>query len=245
MKTLMYSTSFSRSLETWDNAFGRWINYLESSDLEYDQILLVDDGSPVLPAHWEGVEIIREGQLPKQQPESLGVLYHFEKNLGHRPPMSPADPPIDSPGWHRSYMFAAEYAERYGFEKIILIENDAFLISPRIQEYVNNLSDGWNTFWCPRHQFPENNIQIIAGSSVDDFIRWNKTQGRYEDEFLGKFPEFYTPYTNVNKDFYGDRWGEFAPGMAAVPDPRCPPGVPRNADYVCQVREVSPCWWLE
>ena len=58
MKTLLYSTSFSRSLETWSNHYGRWINHLENSNLEYDQILLIDDGSPVLP-EWDGVEIQR------------------------------------------------------------------------------------------------------------------------------------------------------------------------------------------
>jgi hypothetical protein len=243
MKTLLYSTSFSKSLETWDNHFGRWINHLENSNLEYDQILLVDDGSPILPS-WDGVEIIQEGNLPDTVPDSLAVIYHHEHNLGHNPPLKDGDPPIDSPGWFRSYMFAAQYAAKYGFEKIILIESDAFLISDRIQDYVNNLTDGWTTFWCPRHQFAENNIQIMAGSSVQDFINWNLLAEPYE-KYKGIYPEYFTPYTNVVKDFNGDRWGEFAPGMAAVPDPRCAPGVPRDADFVCQVREVSPCWWIE
>jgi hypothetical protein len=242
MKTLMYSTSFSKSLETWDNHYGRWINHLENSNLEYDQILLIDDGSPVLPK-WDGVNIIT-GPLPEQQPKSHGVIYHFEDNLGHNPPLKPNDPPIDSPGWFRSYMFAAEYAEKYEFDKIILIESDAFLISERIQEYVNALEQEWTTFWCPRHNFAENNIQIIAGTSVRDFVNWKNSIESY-DEYKGQFPEFFTPYTNVVKDFKGDRWGEFAPGMARVADPQCAPGVPRDADYVCQVFEESPCWWLD
>lgn len=244
MKTLVYCTAWSTSHDRWDNYFGRWINALENSKLEFDQILLVDDGSTVLPS-WNGVEIINEGQLPPSMPESRGVIYHHLDNLGHRPPMKPADPPIDSPGWHRSYMFAAEYAEKYKFDKIIHIESDAFLISDRIQNYVNELTEGWTTFWCPRHQFAENNIQIIAGSSVHDFINWKNTQGSYEDEFKGKYAEFYTPYTTVNKTFKGDRWGEFAPGLAKVADPNCAPGVPRDADYVCQIRQESSFWWFD
>jgi hypothetical protein len=141
-------------------------------------------------------------------------------------------------------MFAAEYAEKYGATKIIHIESDAFLISERIQEYVNNLEQEWTTFWCPRHNFAENNIQIIAGTSVQDFINWKNSIKSY-DEYKGQFPEFFTPYTNIVKDFKGDRWGEFAPGMARVADPNCAPGVPRDADYVCQVFEESPCWWLD
>ena len=242
MKTLMYTTSFSKSLETWDNHYGRWINHLENSNLEYDQLLLIDDGSPVLP-EWEGVDVIT-GELPDTESNALAVLYHFDDNLGHKPPLKPEDPPIDSPGWFRSYMFASAYAEKYGFDKIILIESDAFLISERIQNYVNNLTEGWTTFWCPRHNFAENNIQIMAGTSVQDFIKWRKDTPSYE-KYKGIYPEFFTPYTNVVKEFKGDRWGEFAPGMALVSDPNCAPGVPKDADYVCQVREESPCWWVD
>jgi hypothetical protein len=244
MKTLLFCTSYSNDMDRWNGLFGRWINAVENTNLEIDQILLIDDGSSILP-NWEGVEIVNEGELPDQVPESRGVIYHFNKNLGHNPPMKSDDPPIDSPGWHRSFMFAAEWAEKYGFEKILHIESDAFLISERIQQYVNDLSSGWTTFWCPRHKFPENNIQIIAGSSVQDFIDWKNKKEDYDTVYKGRFPEFYVPYTNIVKDFYGDRWGEFAPGMARVADPRCPPGVPRDADFVCQVFEESPCWWLE
>lgn len=243
MKTLLYTTSFAKNLDTWENLFGRWINWNESSNLLYDQILMVDDGSPVLPS-WDGVEIIQENNLPHTLTESRAVIYHYKENLGHSPPLKPGDPAINSPGWFRSFMFAAEYAEKYNFEKIILIEADAFLISKTIQTFVNNINEGWNTFWCPRHRFPEPNLQIVAGNSVHSWIKWNKTKGSYEENYKGIFPEFFIPFTNVITYFKGDRWGEFAPGMAAIPDPNCPPGVPKDADYVCQVRAESPCWWI-
>lgn len=236
MKTFVFCTAYSTTQERWDNYFGRWINALENSNLEYDQLLLIDDGSPVLP-EWEGVEVIQENKLPDTPSSSKGVIYHFDEHWGY-------NGHADYPGWYRSYMFAAEYAKKYGAEKIIHIESDAYLISDRIREYINNLDSGWTTFWCNRHSFAENNIQIIAGSSVQDFIDWHDRKVPY-DEYKGTCAEFWTPYTNVVKDFKGDRWGEFAPGMAKVPDPNCPPGVPRDADYVCQIREESPCWWLD
>lgn len=236
MKTFVFCTAFGNTEDRWQGIFGRWINALENSNLEYDQLLMIDDGSSFLP-NWEGVEIITENNLPDQVPESRGVIYHFDKNMGYFGH-------ADYPGWYRSFMFAATYAEKYNFEKIIHIESDAFLLTDRIRNYVNDLKEGWTTFWCPRHQFPENNIQIIAGNSVKDFIAWNNKKIPYS-EYKGTCAEFWTPYTFVNKDFKGDRWGEFAPGMAAVPDPNCPPGVPYDADFVCQVRAESPCWWLE
>lgn len=236
MKTFVFCTAYSNTQERWTDLFGRWINSLENSNLEYDQLLLIDDGSAVLP-DWQGVDIINENLLPENLSDSRAVIYHFNQNLGYHGH-------ADYPGWYRSFMFAAEYAEKYGFEKIIHIESDAFLISDRIVDYVNGLNEGWTTFWCPRHNFAENNIQIIAGSSVQDFINWNNQKVPY-DNYRGTCAEFWTPYTNINKEFKGDRWGEFAPGMAAVPDPNCPPGVPADADFVCQIRAESPCWWLE
>ena len=234
MKTLVFCTAWSTSEDRWHNLFGRWINHLEDSLLEYDQLLMIDDGSPVLP-EWEGVTIVREGEL-LDSCDDHAVIYHFNENLGRTDE-------LDYPGWYRSYMFAATWAEKYGFEKIIHIESDAFLISERINQYVNGLDAEWTTFWCPRHDFPENNLQVIAGKSVKDFIAWKDENLPYE-HYKGRCAEFYTPYTNIVKRFYGDRWGEFAPGMARVSDPRCPPGVPHNADYVCQVFEESPCWWI-
>jgi len=236
MKTLIFCTSHSSEESEWSGRYGRWINALENSKLEFDQLLLLDDGSTVLP-EWDGVDIIQENQLPNECPTSRGVIYHFENPLGR-------STHIVYPGWYRSYMFAAAYAEKYGFEKVIHIESDAFLISDRIQEYVNDLTDGWTTFWCPRHKFPENSIQIIVGGGLKRYIEWNKEQVPYT-QYQSIFAEFWVPYTYVNKEFKGDRWGEFAPGMAAVPDPSCPPGVPKDADFVCQIRPESPCWWLE
>lgn len=235
MKTFVFCTAYSSTPDNWTDLYGRWINYLESSKLEYDQLLIIDDGSPILP-QWNGVEVIHEDQLPDQVPDSRGVIYHFNNNLGHHGSGH-------YPGWYRSYMFAATYAEKYGYDKVVHVESDAFLITERIQNFVNDLTEGWTTFWCPRHQFPENAIQIIAGPSLGDFIKLNNQKIPYSF-YDGRYPEYWTPYTNVVKSFKGDRWGEFAPGMAAVPDPRCPPGVPRDADFVCQVRAESPCWWI-
>jgi len=234
MKSFVFCTAWANSENRWHNLYGRWINYLENSNLDYDQILMIDDGSPFLPT-WNGVAIINEGNLPEQLPPEKAVIYHFNNNLGHFY--------TESPGWYRSFMFAAEYAEKYKFDRIFHIENDAFLISERIHNYVNGITEGWNTFWCPRHNFAENNIQIIAGSSIQTFIDWKNEKVPY-DKYKGTPAEFWTPYTNINKEFYGDRWGEFAPGMARVPDFSKPAGVPKNADFVCQVFEESPCWWI-
>jgi hypothetical protein len=235
MKTLLFCTAYSTNQDRWSELFGRWINTSENSKIDYDQLLLIDDGSPVLP-NWDGVDVIYENQLPDDCPDSQGVIYHFNNNLGY-------SGHAVYPGWYRSFMFAAEYAEKYNFDKIIHIAEDAFLISDRIQTYVNNLDQGWTTFWCPRHKFPENNIQIIAGDSVKRFIAWNHEKVPYSI-YQNICAEFWIPFTHVNKDFKGDRWGEFAPGLAAVPDPSCPPGVPLDADFVCQISQGISGWWM-
>lgn len=179
----------------------------------YDQLLIIDDGSTTIP-DWTNTEIISNEQLP-QESKAETVIFKFEDHLGRQA--------VDCyPGWYRSYMFAASYADRFGFDKIIHIESDAHLISDRIQTYVNDLSSGWTTFWCPRHSFPENAIQIIAGNSVTDFIKWNKKRIPY-DNYKGVYAEYWTPFTNVNKEFNGDRWNEFDSS------------IPLDADFAAQL----------
>ena len=116
-------------------------------------------------------------------------------------------------------MFAATYAQRYGFQKIIHIESDAYLISERIHSFINEFSNGWIAFYCPRHRFPEAGIQIIAGDAIANYIAISQ---RPYHHFINQCAENYLPFT-PNLDFIGDRYGEYL--SEAPPD----------ADYAVQV----------
>jgi hypothetical protein len=200
LKTLVFCTAYTGRLdkpwEAWEVRYKRWLRSIAASDLGYDQILLVDDGSPTLP-DWPDTAIL--SVLPATQPAKRVVIFHFPENLGR-----PAG--YDYPGWYRSFMFAAEYARTFGFEKIVHIESDAFLITRRIQQYCNDVTNDWVTFMGPRHSYPETGIQIIAGDGLE---RLHLISSLPYSEYKGRPVETLLPFTRVETKFLGDRFGEY------------------------------------
>jgi hypothetical protein len=218
-KTLVFCTSFfspnPRSSGSLDVRYCRWLDGIKSSKLQYDQILIVDDGSETLPDQPD-ITVIRDTDGGRSDAKT--VLFHFTQHLGRRGVSN-------FPGWVRSFFFAAAYARENGFTRIFHIESDAFLISDRIQEYFNATHDGWIAFWCPRYARPESGIQIIAGNALEDFYKLS--QRNYE-EFAEVVVETALPFTHVEHQFRGDRYGEFLDH------------IPRDADWSMQT--IPPHW---
>jgi hypothetical protein len=216
MKTLLFCTTYAGSPERWDLRVRKWLDYFSRSALRRDQILMVDDGSPTLPS-WRGVRVLRD--LPDRQPAEESVLFHFDENLGR-------SGVLNYPGWFRSFAFAAVYAQKYGFDKVVHIESDAFLYSDRIVAFVNGLSSGWTTFWCPRWNFPETCIQVICRDQLDRYASLSAVS--YREELADKAIETLLPFTDIRKDFIGDRYGEYLHW------------VPEGADFGSQIPEHWP-----
>ena len=223
MRTLIFCTAFAETLSSWDERYRLWLEAIDKSKLRYDQILIVDDGSPVLP-EWPGVAIVKASWDLRCTNRRL--IWHFGERLG-RPSA------LDYPGWHRSFTFAARYALANGFDKVVHLEADAFLVSERVQEYVNQFDNGWAAFWCSRHRMPESAIQIIAASGLGRFVDFS---ARPYSDFVGRPIEPELPLTLVEKRFTGDRYGEFQRH------------VPRYADWATQCSgSAGPIyfWWLD
>lgn len=92
-----------------------------------------------------------------------------------------------------------------GYDKIIVLDDDAYLLSDRIIKYVKNLNSGWTTFWCPKYQFPECAAHVLCRDAFPIFEAF--TSVPFGDH-IGKTMERTLPFTNVNKDFNCDRYGE-------------------------------------
>jgi len=212
MSTLLFCTSFSANQTTWSNRYRRWLDYNKSSGLIYDQALIVDDCSPVLP-EWNDVQILTKLADDAIRPPDPNILVTFKTHLG-RPST------WNYPGWFRSYGFAAKYAAKFQFKKIIHIESDAFLFSKNIINYINGLNSGWTSFWSNQYNFPETAIQVICEDQINNFF-WFATQ-KYNTTHVNKPIETITPFTNINKRFKGDRYSEF---LASLPD---------QVDFCCQ-----------
>lgn len=105
-------------------------------------------------------------------------------------------------------MFSVQLAEKYGFDKMIHIESDFFIVSSRMMEYIRNLSSGWTAFYSPYYEFAESAIQVICS---DSFAAMKKM---YDEASARNFfmnlavAEKVLPFTHVARDYYGDRLGE-------------------------------------
>jgi len=128
---------------------------------------IVDDGSPILP-DWSDIAVT--DRLDSHELSGDATLYHFDVRLG-RQALSVY------PGWYRSFCFAAKFAEQFQFDKIIHIESDVFIISPKMQNYVNSVSDAWVAPVIESHRFPESAIQIIARRQVSAFFPFARIPG--------------------------------------------------------------------
>ena len=228
-RTLLFCTSYVGpglgARDTWDDRYRLWRRAVAASRVRHDQALIIDDASPTLPT-WPDTDVIREGE--GLHSGAASVLFRFGEHAG-RSGLS------DFLGWVRSFCFAAHYAAANGFERVLHLESDAFLISERIQQFVNAVTDGWVGFWCPRYNRPEGAIQVIAGRSLRTFGAFAAC-GR--EALAGVEIETALPFTRVERGFRGDRYGEYLDH------------VPRDAEWSAQTTLAAGAardafyWWL-
>ena len=214
-------------MRIWNTRYRRWLDAVLAADVDATQVLIVDDGSSVLPG-WTDTPIYSGSTLADAAAlaeRSGPALFHFTEHLGRLDVMN-------FPGWHRSFAFAVAYAEAAGFDRVIHLESDAFLVSPRMRAYVRARTRGWTAMWCEKYQFPEIAVQVIGTDQLPALVAFARAP--YAG-LIGTLPEFALPCTEIERDMVGDRYGE------AEKD------VPRTADFACQVpcqREPGYYWWL-
>ena len=227
MKTLVFCTSYATSEQIWEHRQAVWIRALQRSGLHFDQMLIVDDGSTLLP-QWPDVEIVREADAPHPedvQSDAAILLYTHEVRLGR-------ESVFQFPGWYRSFAFGVLYGAAHGFEKIIHLESDAFLISDRIQRHFNEFTSGWFAVWCEAYLFPEIAIQAAAGDEIAAMAAFVR---KPYSQLAGQIHEFLIPFTHIERFFVGNRYGEMIGH------------VPRHADYSTQTHAGQPdsfYWWI-
>jgi hypothetical protein len=189
---------------------------------------MVDDGSATLPG-WPRLRVESGddlGDAARVGRHDGPLLFHFMHNMGRAAI-------YDFPGWHRSFAFGALYAEANGFDRVIHLESDAFLISERAQDYFRNFRDGWAALWCERFEFPDIAFQVVAGEQLRALAAFARLP---YDRMRHEVHEWALPLTHVERGLTGDRYGEDTEQ------------VPAEADYAGQVqslREPSYYWWLE
>jgi len=196
-------------------------------NLGVEKITMMDDCSNVWDLQNDVVICPVGGPLPASlnpqefdamsYPNDRPFMFRFGNHLGRLDV-------ANYPGWWRSFTFCAAVAKNYGFEKIVFIESDAYVKSSRLCEYIKGLTDGWTVLWNPILQFPETSIQIICKEQIDVLFKYYEMGEDFwcKKRTTSEFAEHILPFTNICKEFKGDRYMEWGKD------------VPLDADYSCQ-----------
>jgi hypothetical protein len=129
-------------------------------------------------------------------------------------------------------VFGALYAEANGFDRVVYVESDAFLISERARAFVAEVKDGWVAPWSAQLGMPELALSVAEGDGLRRLAQFARQP---YDTLAARAHESAVPFTGVEKGLVGGRFS-----ATAVP-------VPRNADYATQVsahRELGYYWWM-
>ncbi|MBP6564174.1 MAG: hypothetical protein KA200_01025 [Burkholderiales bacterium] len=211
LRTLLFCTSFCGDEAAWRARQRRWLDHHLALPLEHDAVFVIDDASPFVPADPD-VRVL--DALPPALPEGpRAFFYRFATHegrirlTGHR-------------GWWRSFLFSLDIARAYGFERIVHVESDAFLLSRRIVDRINATTDGWTAYWCPQYGVPEPALQVIAH---DQFDAMAAVAERGLDALTIALAELTIPFTRIERGYAGNRYGE-SRGR-----------IPGYADFACQV----------
>lgn len=181
----------------------KWLNYVIplQEKLGFNSILLLDNRS------------VRLNEFLRQMPKTNFIkVYKFDEHLSRTAH-------TEYPYWYRAFGYAARYARENAYSKIIHIDTDVYLLNDKICEFVKNIDSGWNTFWCPRHNFPESTFQVIGFDQLEKFEAF---MSKNPIHYYGHDAENLLPFTHIHKQFKGDRYGEIRASQTS------------DMDYYCQ-----------
>lgn len=197
MKTALFCTSYITPES--QQRYQQWIDfyYQRMKDFGADCLFIIDDAGSFV-AFDPRIKYTDES-LKDFIPGEINLLSFFT-HLGRHNIK-------DYPGWWRSFTFMIKIAQKYGFEKLIHIESDFYVLSDRMKRYINNLSSGWIAFYSKHYNFPETGIQIIC---KDRFLSYELIleNAQRQNYNFGRIAEYELPFSNIEKKFEGDRLGE-------------------------------------
>jgi hypothetical protein len=201
MKAFLFCTSYiSNEGQHVPERYMKYIAFYKSRlpALGVEHIFLVNDGSAYSEKIRDNITEIIPAELMSNRHLAPGIyMITFEKGLG-RPSIN------DHCGWWRSFVFSYTIAMSCGFDKIIHIESDFFLLSDRLLSFIRHISSGWHTLWSKVNKWPESGIQIICKDRFEDlYIASEQARSLSYNSY---YPAENTlPFSAVHINFLGDR----------------------------------------
>jgi hypothetical protein len=192
----------------------RWLDHYAPRCVPWGvtQIGVSNDGPATIKADW-----IVDAQSPGfQEIKSPVTLYTRPVRLGRKDVWT-------YPGNWRNLATIMGMAQEFNFERVLYIEWDFQVYSKRMVDFIAGMKGGLQTFWCPRFEMAEAAFMCVGPDyyeQVKDVATLMQAVEWVTDKHQSM--EFVLPWTDVHKDFVGERYPEF--GEA----------IPENADFCAQ-----------
>jgi hypothetical protein len=190
LRTALVTTSYLEPQERYDRMM-RFLNYYTDEVKTDWDIIILDNASKS--------ELLDIFCLETGSPFDKCGVYSFPEHYD-RP--SHLDYKYLWRAVHKLQDFFKDY------DKIVYMDNDFYILKQSMIDYINNLQNGWTTFYCNKYKFPETGCHVVlkdceqyknfVNCSLEDFFKkHNNTLMEHE-----------LPVTHIEHKFIGDRYGE-------------------------------------
>lgn len=214
MRTALVTMSYLEGVDSQGNdmkeRLKRFLNYYHNLDLGFDELVIFDNCSKVRSLS----SLSFDGTFTNQGKDNRCTvwksaifdevtLFRFEEHLRR---LDVADGYIYC--WRAVYALRSLFA---GYDKIIFIDSDAYVLSRRLINFMRTCNQGFQSFWCPRHGFPESSLFIINKDAYPIFEKYCDELSYEDRAWRSTRMETSLPFTRVSHDFNIDRFGEDNP----------------------------------
>ena len=93
-----------------------------------------------------------------------------------------------------------------GYEKIICIDSDGFVLTKRLADYIRNCNSGWVSLFNNYYNFPTAEMHILNKDKFEFFMGYTSTDWRVLN---GQCQEKVLPFSDIERNFNTLRIGEY------------------------------------
>lgn len=179
----------------------KWLEFNRKlkTELGYDKIVFVDNASTFSDLALLKGDVYNSNFELLQQGGSDLDIYRFEEHI-------PRTGIWEYPYCWRGVDFLKQIITHYKADKVIGLDTDFYILTPKLADYVRNLDAGWTSFFNHKYGFPEAAIHVLCKDSIDRLMNFPiPSYTHYNNQHM----EWLLPFTQVLKtEFTGDRYGE-------------------------------------
>jgi hypothetical protein len=207
MRTALYAPSFLDGIDPSGaqriDRTHRYLKYYRAlkDELGFDRIFLADDGStPHLTGALGGTIFEEDLSIGQLGHPDLFILTR-RQHLG-----IPRNTDWDYPCYWKNLYETRKVFEIFGYDKVITIDTDGFVLSRRLAEYIRELRSGWTAFHERKWNFPTAELHVLCrGNGFERFDRFTYPHFMTHN---GLLMEKTIPFTYVEPQFNCGRYGE-------------------------------------